>query len=74
MLLEKGETKTSLHRVLDASFDDLGTSGQKLFLRMAVLPNGAVAPEDMLLNLWEVEVSVTYGFLCQSVRTIGWSF
>ena len=65
LLLEKGETNTSVHRVLDASFDELGKKKQRLFLRMAVLPKGAVAPEDMLLNLWEVEVSATYGVLDQ---------
>lgn len=56
MLLAKGDTTTSLHRVLDTSFDQLGKSQQNFFLRMAVLPKDVVAPEDMLLNLWEVEV------------------
>lgn len=71
MLLEKGDTKTSLHRVLDASFDELGTRKQKIFLRMAVLPNGAVAPEEMLQNLWELDVSGTYRCLAYSVTTVG---
>lgn len=63
MLLSKGETNTSIHRVLDASFDFLGTRRQTLFLKMAVLPKGAVAPEGMLQNLWEVQVSVKSTFM-----------
>lgn len=58
MLLAKGMATTSLNRVLDASFDELGAKKQRMFLRMAVLPKGAVAPEHMLLNLWEVKVGV----------------
>lgn len=68
-LSQKGDSNTSLYRVLDASFDELGTKRQRMFLRMAVLPYGAVAPKDMLQNLWEVEVSVTFGLLGESVPT-----
>lgn len=60
MLLAKSGTNRSLQRVLDASFDALGAKKQDMLLRMAVLPKGSVAPEDMLQNLWEVEVS--FGF------------
>lgn len=48
--------------VLDSSFDELGASKQRMFLRVAVLAKGALVPEDMLTNLWEVEVRTGFVF------------
>lgn len=71
MLLAKGGMKSSLNHVLDASFDKLGASKQRAFLRMAVLAKGAVAPEDMLMNLWEIEVNVRFALLNPDLRRVG---
>lgn len=58
MLMAKGGTRTSIHHVLDTSFDELGASKQRMFLSVAVLAKGVIAPEDMLTSLWKVEVSM----------------
>lgn len=52
----KGEQSTSLHVVLGASLDALSERKQEEMLRLAVLALGAVAPIEMLLNLWEIPV------------------
>lgn len=69
MLMARGGTRTSIHHVLDSSFDQLGASKQRMFLRVAVLAKGASAPEDMLTNLWEVEVSMGLVFLIRVYRS-----
>ena len=58
LLVADDGANESLYRALDASFATLAARKKVIFLRMAVLSKGAVAPEEMLLNLWEVEVSV----------------
>ncbi|CAM9419352.1 unnamed protein product [Scytosiphon promiscuus] len=55
MMWESGEESISLDAVLGASFNALGARKREEFLRMAVLASGAVAPIEMLRNLWEVE-------------------
>lgn len=67
----KGEVGSSLDRVLDASFDALGGRKQKEFLRMAVLAKGALAPIDMLLNLWGIEVSMSLPPEGRSFESLG---
>lgn len=52
----KGEQSTSLHAVFGASLDALSERKQEEMLKMAVLPPGVVAPLEMLLNLWEMQV------------------
>lgn len=52
----KGEQVTSLHMVLGASLDSLSERKQEEMLKIAVLAPGAVAPIEMLLNLWEMQV------------------
>lgn len=52
----RGEQTTSIKLVLETSLDALSRRRQKEFLKMAVLAAGAVAPVEMLLNLWEMEV------------------
>ena len=54
--LGRGEQSTSLDMVLGASFDALGEKEQEQFLKMAVLAAGAVAPTEMLANLWGIQV------------------
>lgn len=51
-----GTESTCLAAVLDSSFYNLSMGKQEKFLRLAVLPKGDVASENMLLNLWELEV------------------
>ena len=53
---DKGEQSTSLHAVLGASLDALSTHRHEEMLKTAVLAAGAVAPIEMLLNLWEIQV------------------
>lgn len=57
MLWQKVGAVTSISHVLDASFDALGRNSQEKFMTMAVLPKAAAAPMEMLMNLWELEVS-----------------
>lgn len=52
----RGEQSTSLKLVLETSFDALSARKQEEFLKMAVMAAGAVAPIEMLLNLWEIQV------------------
>lgn len=52
----RGEQSTSLHVVLGASLDALSERKQEEMLKLAVLALGAVAPMEMLLNLWEIPV------------------
>lgn len=52
----KGEQSTSLHAVLGASLNALSERKQEEMLKTAVLAAGAVAPIEMLLNLWEIQV------------------
>lgn len=56
MMWESGEESTSLDEVLGASFGALAAKKKREFLKMAVLAPGAVAPIEMLRNLWETEV------------------
>lgn len=56
MMWEPGEQSKSLDEVLVASFSALAAKKRKEFLKMAVLAPGAVAPIEMLRNLWETEV------------------
>eukprot|EP00903_Cladosiphon_okamuranus_P016596 g15309.t1 len=51
----RGEQSTSIKFVLETSLDALSRRRQKEFLKMGVLAAGAVAPVDMLRNLWEIE-------------------
>lgn len=72
LLLADDATNKTLCRVLDASFGKLGARQKTVFLKMAVIPKGAVAPEDMLLNLWEFEVSVRFlGAQTRVAKTCG---
>lgn len=51
-----GEQRTSLSFVLETSFNALAAGKKKEFLKMAVLAPGAIAPIEMLPNLWEIQV------------------
>eukprot|EP00752_Nemacystus_decipiens_P011092 g9854.t3 len=51
----RGEQSTSIKLVLETSLDALSRRRQKEFLQMAVLAAGAVAPVEMLRNIWEIE-------------------
>eukprot|EP00903_Cladosiphon_okamuranus_P018131 g16686.t1 len=51
----QGEQSTSIKLVLETSLDALSRRTQRQFLKMAVLAAGAVAPVEMLRNLWEIE-------------------
>ncbi|CAM9900520.1 unnamed protein product [Ectocarpus sp. 4 AP-2014] len=51
----RGEQSSSIKVVLETSFDSLAVRKQEEFLKMAVLAAGAVAPIEMLRNLWEIE-------------------
>lgn len=53
----KGEEGSSMRAVLSLSFDALSERQQDIFLSMAVLPHRVTVPPDMLLHLWESEVS-----------------
>ncbi|CAM9419423.1 unnamed protein product [Scytosiphon promiscuus] len=55
MMWESGEESTSLDVVLGVSFNALAGKQREEFLKMAVLAPGAVAPIEMLQNLWEIE-------------------
>ena len=56
MMSESGEESKALDVVLGASFSDLAARKREEFLKMALLAPGAVAPIEMLQNLWETEV------------------
>ncbi|CAM9971540.1 unnamed protein product [Ectocarpus sp. 8 AP-2014] len=51
----RGEQSSSIKVVLETSFDSLAARKQEEFLKMAVLAAGALAPIEMLRNLWEIE-------------------
>ncbi|CAM9148460.1 unnamed protein product [Ectocarpus sp. 4 AP-2014] len=51
----RSEQSPSIKVVLETSFDSLARWKQKEFLKMGVLAAGAVAPIEMLHNLWEIE-------------------
>lgn len=51
-----GEELNSLNLVLETSFNALSKRRKTNFKKMAVLAAGAVAPIEMLLNLWQTEV------------------
>ncbi|CBJ26207.1 NB-ARC and TPR repeat-containing protein [Ectocarpus siliculosus] len=51
----RGQQSSSIKVVLETTFDSLATRKQKEFLMMAVLAAGALAPIEMLSNLWEIE-------------------
>ena len=51
-----GEDSHSLGLVLETSFTDLPARKKEEFKKMAVLAAGAVAPIEMLCNLWETQV------------------
>ena len=53
---ESGQEGVNINMVFEASFSALAARKRKEFLRLAVLPPGSVAPIEMLLNLWEMEV------------------
>lgn len=71
----KGEQSASLHVVLGTSLDALSERKQEEILKLAVLTPGAVAPIEMLLNLWEIPVgcvaSRCYGPLGSGERSLG---
>ena len=56
MMRATGDQFMSLNMVVFDSFNALSARKQEELLRMAVLAPGAVAPIDMLHNLWETEV------------------
>ena len=56
MMWEPGEESRSLDVVLGASFNALAARKREELLKMAVLAPSAVAPFEMLLNLWDIEV------------------
>lgn len=47
----------SLNMVLETSFNALSARKKQELKRLAVLATGAVAPVEMLLHLWELEVN-----------------
>ncbi|CAM9318329.1 unnamed protein product [Ectocarpus sp. 8 AP-2014] len=51
----RGQQSSSIKVVLETSFDSLAVRKQEDFLKMAVLAAGAIAPIEMLRNLWEIE-------------------
>ncbi|CAM9752024.1 unnamed protein product [Ectocarpus sp. 6 AP-2014] len=51
----RGQQSLSIKEVLETSFDSLAARKQEEFLKMAVLAVGALAPIEMLRNLWEIE-------------------
>lgn len=51
-----GEDSGSFNVVLETSFHGLAQRKKEEFLKLAVLAAGAVAPTEMLRNLWETEV------------------
>ena len=51
-----GEDSRSLGLVLETSFADLPARKKEEFKKMALLAAGAVAPIEMLCNLWETKV------------------
>lgn len=51
-----GEDSGSFNVVLETSFHGSARRNKEEFLKLAVLAAGAVAPTEMLLNLWETEV------------------
>ncbi|CAN0382120.1 unnamed protein product [Ectocarpus sp. 8 AP-2014] len=51
----RSEQSSSIKVVLETSFDSLAVRKQEEFLKMAVLAAGALAPIEMLRNLWEIE-------------------
>lgn len=53
----RGEELDSLNMVLETSFNALATRKKDSLRRMAVLAAGAAAPVEMLLNLWEIQVT-----------------
>ena len=50
------EDSDSLNVVLETSFNALTLRKKLAFKKTAVLAPGAVAPTEMLLNLWEIEM------------------
>eukprot|EP00752_Nemacystus_decipiens_P009503 g8495.t2 len=55
LMRARGDQSSSLDMVLEASFDALSERKQEEILKMAVLAAGAIAPIEMLLNLWEIK-------------------
>ncbi|CAB1119264.1 unnamed protein product [Ectocarpus sp. CCAP 1310/34] len=51
----RGEQSSSIKVVLGTSFDALAARKQEESLKMTVLAAGALAPIEMLRNLWEIE-------------------
>ncbi|CAN0236175.1 unnamed protein product [Ectocarpus sp. 13 AM-2016] len=51
----RGQQSSSIKVVIETSFDTLAARKQEEFLKMAVLAAGALAPIEMLRNLWEIE-------------------
>ena len=68
MLRQKAGAVKSIRHVLEASFDALGRRKQENLMSLAVLPKAAVAPMEMLLNLWDFEVCCVV--LCARCRAI----
>lgn len=74
MLRLKGQRQGSLHSVLDVSYDELGQEQQRNFIKLAVLAHDAIAPLEMLRNLWDKEVGHGVQFDMrrqQHVRVVG---
>eukprot|EP00752_Nemacystus_decipiens_P009200 g8218.t1 len=55
MMRARGDQSSSIDMVLEASFDALSERKQEEILKMAVLAAGAIAPIEMLVNLWEIK-------------------
>lgn len=71
----RGEQSMSIKLVFETSLDALPRRRQNLFMKMAVLAAGAVAPIEMLLNLWEMQVGCSVGnefVYFGRIRTFEW--
>ena len=78
MMRARGEQLSSLNTVLEASFDALAERKQEEVLKTAVLAAGAVAPIEMLLNLWEIQVRCSHHVVIASTIfadrvPVGWT-
>lgn len=58
MMWEIGQQSSSIDLALQTSFAALSKRKRVEMLKMAVLAAGAIAPIEMLLNLWETEVRI----------------
>lgn len=56
MIREEGGEWDSINTILAVSVDELGQVRRDLFLTLAVLGKGVLAPTEMLRNLWGEKV------------------